>query len=50
MRMRHYGMRFHVYLDGKLVAEFSSFREAMAHARSLDPSPVTTPPGDQGEG
>jgi len=35
MRVRHAGKAVYVFVDGRMVAEFPSVREAARHARSL---------------
>jgi hypothetical protein len=41
MRMRHFGKRYCVFINGKSVAEFLTCREALAYARSLVPQGQT---------
>lgn len=53
MRMRHFGKRYCVFINGKSVAEFRTCREALAYARSLVPQGQTesleTPPKAESE-
>jgi hypothetical protein len=53
MRFRYSGKSYAVFLEGRLVAEYQSIREAMDHARSLarssvEETQVSTRDGDAG--